>query len=77
MVPGERAQIAATMENPLTPGRHRIAFWVCRNRRLADVVVSIPEAVTFVVYGSVWTPGVVTIPAKIEAVPERREGGAG
>jgi ABC-type polysaccharide/polyol phosphate transport system ATPase subunit len=77
MVPGERAQIAATMENPLTPGRHRIAFWVCRNRRLADVVVSIPEAVTFVIYGSVWTPGVVTIPAKIEAVPERREGGTG
>ena len=71
---GERARISATIENPLNPGRYSIDFWICRNRRLADVVAGTYDLIDFVVYGSVWAPGIVSLGAEIEA---RAEGGPG
>jgi hypothetical protein len=72
---GEGAIVAANLENPLTPGRYSVQFWVCRNRSVADVVVAIPSLVDFVVYGSVWAPGVVTLGGSFEALPAREPAG--
>ena len=66
---GERARISADIENPLTPGRYVIGFWVCRHRNVNDTVFLTERAVEFNVYGSVWTPGIVSVDAEIEAAP--------
>ena len=71
---GERAQISATIDNLLNPGRYSIDFWICRNRKLIDVVAGAHDLLDFVVYGSVWAPGIVSLGAEIEA---RAEGMAG
>ncbi len=68
LAPGEAVRLAATIENPLTPGRYSIDLWVCRNRSVTDVVVAVRGLVDFVVYGSVWTPGLVALEADIEAL---------
>jgi ABC-type polysaccharide/polyol phosphate transport system ATPase subunit len=65
---GKRARLAATVPNPLTSGRYRIGFWICRNRNVNDVVARVPRLLDFVVYGSVWTTGVVSLDAEIEAL---------
>jgi ABC-type uncharacterized transport system ATPase subunit len=70
LLAGQRARLAATIENPLNPGRYSIDFWVCRNRKLVDVVAAAPRVLDFVVYGSVWAPGIVSLEAKIEATSE-------
>jgi hypothetical protein len=71
---GERARVSATIENPLNPGRYSVDFWICRNRRLADVVAGTYDLLDFVVYGSVWAPGIVSLQAEIEAIAEGRSG---
>jgi ABC-2 type transport system ATP-binding protein len=68
---GDRAQITATIENPLNPGRYSIDFWICRNRKLIDVVAGTHDLLDFVVYGSVWAPGIVSLEADLEAIAER------
>jgi ABC-type polysaccharide/polyol phosphate transport system ATPase subunit len=70
LVAGERVILAASVENPLTPGRYTIDLWVCRNRSVNDVVVAVRRSVEFVVFGSVWTPGIVALKAEIEALPK-------
>jgi ABC-2 type transport system ATP-binding protein len=65
---GERARIAATIENPLNPGRYSIEFWICRNRNVNDLVMPVSPVVDFVVYGSVWAAGIVSLDAEIEAL---------
>ena len=68
---GNRARLASTIENPLVPGRYYVNFWACRNRAFTDVVVRIPKALTFVVYGSPEpAPGVVSVPGTFVALPE-------
>jgi ABC-type polysaccharide/polyol phosphate transport system ATPase subunit len=71
---GDRAQITATIENPLNPGRYSIDFWICRNRKLVDVVAGTHDLLDFVVYGSVWAPGIVSLEADLEARAERQGG---
>src|SRR5215210_1827399 len=68
--PGERVRIAADIENPLNPGRYTLDFWVCRNRNVTDVVVAVRRMITFVVFGSVWAPGIVSLKARLKAVPQ-------
>jgi hypothetical protein len=75
---GERARIAAAIENPLVPGRYFIEFWMCQNRSLSDVVILVPEITSFVVYsGGGLNPGLVRLPARITAVPADRPGANG
>ena len=76
---GERARVAASIENPLVAGRYFIEFWMCRNRRLSDVVILVPEITNFVVYsGGGINPGLVRLPARIKAVPaDRADDGGG
>jgi len=71
LTPGERARLRADIDNILTPGRYRMGFWVCRNRNFNDVVLRVPRVLEFVVYGSVWSVGVVSLEAEIEAQPAR------
>ena len=75
---GERARVAASIENPLVPGRYFIDFWMCRNRRLSDVVILVDEVTNFVVYGAGGiNPGLVRLPARVTAVPvDRPDAGA-
>jgi ABC-type polysaccharide/polyol phosphate transport system ATPase subunit len=67
---GERARIAATIENPLSPGRYSVNFFACRNGNFNDVVMALPELIEFVIYGPAWAPGVVSVDASMEAVRE-------
>ena len=76
---GDRARVAASIENPLVPGRYAIEFWMCQNRSLSDVVILVPEITSFVVYsGGGINPGLVRLPARIKAVPaDSSEAGEG
>jgi ABC-type polysaccharide/polyol phosphate transport system ATPase subunit len=65
---GERARLAATIENPLNPGRYSVDFFACRNGKFTDVVMAVPHLIDFVVYGPVWAPGIVSVEAEIEAL---------
>jgi len=67
---GDRVRIAAEIQNPLNPGRYTLDFWVCRNRNVTDVVVAVRRIITFVVFGSVWAPGIVSLEARLEALPQ-------
>ena len=71
LVTGERARLTADIDNLLTPGRYKMGFWVCRNRNFNDIILRVPRVLDFVVYGSVWSVGVVSLEAEIEAAPER------
>jgi ABC-type polysaccharide/polyol phosphate transport system ATPase subunit len=64
---GERAQLSATIENVLAPGRYTVQFWIVRNRKITDAVLSIPKLLDFVVHGPVWAPGIVMPRAEMEA----------
>ena len=51
--PGEAVSVAATVENPLAPGRYYIECWICRNRRLpATSRCRRPNVLDFVIYGA-------------------------
>jgi ABC-2 type transport system ATP-binding protein len=69
---GERARIAATMENQLNPGRYSVGFFACRNGNFTDVVMGLPNLIEFVVYGPAWAPGLVAVDAEMEALREPR-----
>jgi ABC-2 type transport system ATP-binding protein len=69
---GERARIAATMENPLNPGRYSVDFFACRNGNFNDIVMAQHKLIEFVVYGPAWAPGIVAVDAEAEALREPR-----
>jgi ABC-type polysaccharide/polyol phosphate transport system ATPase subunit len=71
---GERARVAGTIENPLTPGRYFVKCWVARTRNLGDFALHGMNVLDFVVFGSDQSPGLVSVEADMEAVAEREAG---
>jgi ABC-2 type transport system ATP-binding protein len=67
---GQRVRISGKVENPLLPGRYFVNCWVCRNRNHGDVALQLMHLFDFVVYGTNPGPGVVSVEADVEAVPE-------
>ena len=73
--PGERAHILGTIDNQLSPGRYFLNCWVARDRHTGDLALQALKLISFVVFGTKSTPGLVSVPGEVEAVPE--DDGAG
>ena len=71
---GQRVRIAGTIENPLTPGRYFVNCWVVRGRNPGDYALQAIKFLDFVVFGTKQDPGVVSVRAEVEAVPEEGTG---
>ncbi len=70
---GQRVRLAGTIENSLTPGRYSLSCWVLRRRNPGDLAAQAIELVDFVVFGTADSPGVVSVDAQVEAVPQATE----
>ena len=68
---GERVRIAGTIENPLMPGRYFVSCWVCRDREHGNVALQVLRPLDFIVFGAKPGPGIVAVPAQVEAIAER------
>jgi Wzt C-terminal domain len=68
---GQRVRISGTIENPLTPGRYLVNCWVARSRNPGDWAVQAVKLLDFVVFGTQQGPGVVSVRADVDAVPEQ------
>jgi ABC-type polysaccharide/polyol phosphate transport system ATPase subunit len=68
---GQRAHIAARIENPLVPGRYSIECSIARNRTAGDVVMQNVRLLDFLVQGSKPTPGMVSVRTALDATVER------
>ena len=67
---GKRVEIAAEIENLLTPGRYFVHCGVSRAHN-SGVALYVPNALGFVVFGGdIHSRGVVSLPSEIEAVVE-------
>ncbi|MCW3065616.1 MAG: type transport system ATP-binding protein [Solirubrobacterales bacterium] len=65
---GQRARIAARIENPLLPGRYYVTCWISRNRSQGDLALHVLRLLEFVVYGTRPGPGSVSVDADVEVV---------
>jgi ABC-2 type transport system ATP-binding protein len=65
---GQRARIAARIENPLLPGRYYVTCWISRNRSQGDLALHVLRLLEFVVYGTKPGPGSVSVDADVEVV---------
>jgi ABC-2 type transport system ATP-binding protein len=68
--PGEGVRVAGTIENRLSPGRYYVTLIICRNANMTDVVLRLPKALDFVVYGPDGGAGVVSLKSDLEAFPD-------
>ncbi len=68
---GERARVAGTIENLLTPGRYFVSCRVSRNRNVGDIALQILGIADFVVFGTAQGLGVIAAPAEVEIVADR------
>jgi ABC-2 type transport system ATP-binding protein len=64
---GERVHIAATVDNPLLPGRYYVTCWIGRNRNQNDLALHVLRLFDFEVYGTRLGSGVVTVDAEVDA----------
>jgi len=67
---GERVHIAGVVDNPLTPGRYDMSCWVASNPGTGDQALQIVNLLSFVVFGTRTTPGLVKVPAEITLTHE-------
>ena len=67
---GGRVRVIGRIENALRPGRYSLACWVRRAHGDGDLAVQGLRLLDLVVYGTEPGPGVVTVDADVEAVPE-------
>ncbi|HEY1358019.1 MAG TPA: ABC transporter ATP-binding protein [Thermoleophilaceae bacterium] len=67
---GRRIRVSTEVENPLLPGRYFATVWVARDRQQGDVALQVLRLADFVVYGTQEGPGLVSTPAKVDAVVE-------
>jgi ABC-2 type transport system ATP-binding protein len=70
---GQRVRIAGTIENPLLPGRYFIRCFIYREGRQRGAL-QVLNVTDFVVFGTRPAPGIVSVKADVQAVPEP-EGG--
>jgi ABC-2 type transport system ATP-binding protein len=63
---GERVHVAATVENPLAPGRYYVTCWIGRNRNRNDLALHVLRLFDFEVYGTRLGAGVVTVDADVD-----------
>lgn len=71
---GQRVRIAGAIENPLTPGRYLVSCWLARARDPGDYSLQAMKLLDFVVFAAKPMPGLVSVRAEVEAVPERGGG---
>jgi ABC-2 type transport system ATP-binding protein len=67
---GQRVRVAATVENPLVPGRYSVDCWVSRKRTRGDLALHVLRLVDFLVYGTKPGAGSISARADVEAVLE-------
>jgi energy-coupling factor transporter ATP-binding protein EcfA2 len=67
---GERVRISGRVENPLLPGSYFVNCWIWRHRHDRDTALQIVRLLEFVVYGNELSPGVVSVDADVQIVPE-------
>jgi energy-coupling factor transporter ATP-binding protein EcfA2 len=67
---GQTVRIAATLENPLLPGRYSIECWISRSRERGEVALHVLKLLDFFVYGTKPGPGSVSVQGDVEAVVE-------
>jgi energy-coupling factor transporter ATP-binding protein EcfA2 len=70
LLPGQRARVRASIENPLLPGRYYVNCWISRNRTQGDVALQIVQLLDFVVFGTRQGPGIVSVEVDGEAIPD-------
>jgi hypothetical protein len=67
LVRGQRVRIAGKIDNPLLPGRYFVTCLVSRDRPGGDMALHVLRLLSFVVYGTSPGPGIVSVPADVEA----------
>ena len=68
---GERVRIAATIENPLAPGRYAIVCWVAVLRNNEETAQQAMKLLNFVVFGMARGQGIVSVPGELDVGLER------
>jgi ABC-2 type transport system ATP-binding protein len=63
---GQRARIAAKIENPLLPGRYYVTCLISRNRTQGDLALHVLRLLEFVVFGTHFGAGNVAVKADID-----------
>jgi len=64
---GQRIRFAASVENPLLPGRYVLIGWIARERSEGDVALQLVRLLDFYVYGTRGAPGIVSVNADARA----------
>jgi len=67
---GQRVLLSGAIENPLAPGRYSVSCWVARIRNPGDLAAQALKLLDFVIFGTEGSPGIVSVDAEVEAVPE-------
>ncbi|HEY1236958.1 MAG TPA: ABC transporter ATP-binding protein [Solirubrobacterales bacterium] len=62
---GSRAEISATIENPLTPGRYAIVCWVAVLRNDEETAQQAMKLLNFVVFGIAKGQAIVSVPGEL------------
>jgi ABC-type sulfate/molybdate transport systems ATPase subunit len=73
MTAGSRATVSATMENPLVPGRYKIACYVGVLRNDEEIAQQSHKLLDFVVFGTETPSGVVSVPGEVGVSVDGRE----
>ena len=58
---GQKVSVSAKLENRLAPGRYAVQVWIYRNHSLAEPVLVSPRILDFVVFGTEYQVGLVTL----------------
>jgi ABC-2 type transport system ATP-binding protein len=70
---GQRVRIGGTIENRLMPGRYFVTCWIRRRRDEGNLALQILQVLDFVVFGRRTGPGLVSVEADVEAIPDGGE----
>jgi ABC-2 type transport system ATP-binding protein len=71
---GQRASIAATIEQALVPGTYYVRAWVVRDLDVEEIALQFIDILKFEVAGEKWGPGIVTVEPDVQITAEGEPG---
>jgi ABC-2 type transport system ATP-binding protein len=71
---GQRIRIGGTIQNPLMPGRYFLKCWIARLRNPGDLALHGIDVLDFVVFGTTWQRGLVSVDADVDVATAHPEG---
>jgi ABC-type polysaccharide/polyol phosphate transport system ATPase subunit len=71
---GQRARIAATIDQALVPGTYYVRAWVVRDLDVEEIALQFIDILKFEVVGGNWGPGIVVVEPDVEITAEDAAG---